>query len=241
MIERDFRPERLSDQVAAFLRSRIHRGDYRPGQRLLELDLCDELGVSRAPLREAFLKLEREGVVEVRPHRGASVTQFTESDLQEITQLRAVLEGLAARLAAERRDHESIERMRSALTEMHVAAEQADGIAAAIAHIEFHRSIARASGMERLVGFLDQLAVQSLQLHGYADLAPRQLRGLASSHDELVTVIESGTPDAAEATLSAHITGLSQPIRDYLAQEMMETQPTATAKRGGTRRRRAAR
>jgi DNA-binding GntR family transcriptional regulator len=235
MRERDFTPERLSDQVAAFLRSRIYRGDLQPGQRLLELDLCEELGVSRAPLREAFLKLEREGFVEVRPHRGATVTRFTKHDLHEITELRAVLEGLAARLAAERRDPESIERLRHALAEMHKAAEQGDGLAAAVAHIEFHRSIGRASGMGRLVGFLDQLALQSLQLHGYADLTSEQLLGLASSHDELVTVIESGTADAAEAALVSHITGLSQPIRDYLAQEMTATQervPKQSRRRG---------
>jgi DNA-binding GntR family transcriptional regulator len=213
---------RLSDQVAAFLRSRIYSGEFQPGQRLLELDLCKELGISRTPLREAFLNLQREGLVEVRPHRGATVASFTADDLHEITELRAALEGLAARLAAERRDSAAIRRMLQALTEMREAAEARDSVGAAIAHIEFHRSIGRASGLGRLIGFLDQLSLHSLALHGYADLSSEELLELAASHTPLISVIESGDANAAEQAIVQHIKGLSAPIRKYLEHEIRD-------------------
>jgi DNA-binding GntR family transcriptional regulator len=212
--------KRLSDQVAVFLRSRIYRGEYHPGQRLLELDLCRELGISRTPLREAFLNLQREGLIDVKPHRGATVASFTHDDLRENTELRAVLEGLAARLAAETRDSEAIRQMLQATAEMRHAAELGDGVAAAVAHIEFHRSIARASRFPRLVAFLDQLILQSVPLHGYAELAPNELLDLAASHTPLVTAIESHNPADAERALTEHIRGLSAPIRKYLEHEI---------------------
>jgi DNA-binding GntR family transcriptional regulator len=212
--------KRLSDQVASFLRSRIYSGEYQPGQRLLELDLCRELGISRTPLREAFLNLQREGLIDVRPRRGATVATFTLNDLHENTELRAILEGLAARRVAEAPDSAAIRRMLHAVAEMRHAAELGDGVAAAVAHIEFHRSIARASGFPRLVAFVDQLIVQSVPLHGYADLAPDELLELAASHTPLVTLVESGDPDAAERALNEHIRGLSAPIRKYLEHEI---------------------
>jgi DNA-binding GntR family transcriptional regulator len=207
---------RLSDQVTTLLRSRIYSGEYKPNQRLLELDLCAELGISRSPLREAFLRLHREGLVELRPRRGASVASFSQEDVREIAELRAALEGLAAREAASRQDEADLARLRHRLDEMQQAADRGDAVAAAVAHIEFHRSIGRASGMPRLVGFLDQLAVQSVALHGYAELTASELLQLTATHAPLIEAIAGGDCDAAERALVAHIKGLSEPIRRYL-------------------------
>jgi DNA-binding GntR family transcriptional regulator len=209
-------PRRLSDQVTTLLRSRIYSGEYKPNQRLLELDLCAELGISRSPLREALLRLHRDGLVELRPRRGASVASFSQDDIREIAELRAALEGLAAREAAARQDEADLTRLRHHLEDMQRAADRGDAVAAAVAHIEFHRSIGRASGMARLVGFLDQLAVQSVALHGYAELTAPELLQLTASHAPLIDVIAGGDCDAAEGAVVAHIKGLSEPIRRYL-------------------------
>jgi DNA-binding GntR family transcriptional regulator len=99
---------------------------------------------------------------------------------------------------------------------MQRAADRGDAVAAAVAHIEFHRSIGRASGMPRLVGFLDQLVVQSVALHGYAELTAPELLQLTATHEPLIEAIAGGDSDAAESAVVAHIKGLSEPIKRYL-------------------------
>jgi DNA-binding GntR family transcriptional regulator len=225
---------RVSDHVTTLLRSWIYSGEYKPGQRLPELDLSARLGVSRSPLREALLRLQREGLVELHPRRGASVASFSKEDVQEIAELRSVLEGLAARLAATRGSEEELGKLRAALEEMRQAADRGDSVAAAVAHIAFHRSIGRASGMARLVGFLDQLAAQSVALQGYAELPGEELAELAASHGALIEAIASGDGDVAESAVVAHIKGFSDPIKRYLERARDGTEPE---RRRRTRRR----
>ena len=90
----DATPRRLSDQLATYLRNEIYAGRLRPGQRLFEVELCERLNVSRAPLREAILTLRTDGLVDVRPHRGAVVTTLEDDDIREVFVL-FELEGLS--------------------------------------------------------------------------------------------------------------------------------------------------
>jgi DNA-binding GntR family transcriptional regulator len=195
----------VSDQIAQVLRTRIFRRELRPGTRLIEFDVCSELGVSRAPLREALLLLEREGLVEIRPHRGAIVVQVSEEDLPEITELRTLLEVMAARKAAERGDGASIKEMRLALDRLTDAAANGDSVEAALAHVEFHRAVGRASGYRRLSAFVDQLTAQSLALRAYAELPQGLLRELAAMHEPLLAAIEAGDSDAAGKIMDDHV------------------------------------
>jgi DNA-binding GntR family transcriptional regulator len=91
-------------QVVDLIRDRIKQGVLTPGHRLVESELTAELGVSRGPLREALGRLSAEGLVSIEPYRGAMVRKMTRQDLQHLYQVREVLEGLAARLAAGRMD-----------------------------------------------------------------------------------------------------------------------------------------
>jgi GntR family transcriptional regulator of vanillate catabolism len=95
------------------LRELLFSGEYRPGQRLSELPLVDRLGVSRTPLRLALARLEHEGLIDALPAGGYAVRRFTRADIDDAIELRGVLEGTAARFAAERRpSRRRIERMR---------------------------------------------------------------------------------------------------------------------------------
>src|SRR5260370_20947414 len=105
----------LTDQVVTELRQAILSGRLKPGERLVEERLADELGVSRNPVREAVRVLASEGLIEVTARRGAAVATMTEQEARETIELRALLEGQNARLAARRQDKEIIKRIEAAL------------------------------------------------------------------------------------------------------------------------------
>ena len=101
----------LRDVVFENLREAILEGKLKPGQRLMEVQLAEQLGVSRTPIREAIRKLELEGLVVMLPRKGAYVANMSFKDLIDVLEIRASLEGLAASLAAERRRDEDIEEL----------------------------------------------------------------------------------------------------------------------------------
>lgn len=195
----------MSDQLTELLRQRIFRRTLRPGERLVESNLCDELQVSRAPLREALLRLEREGLVETRPHRGAVVVEVSEEDEAGIAELRIALESIALRRAAETQDPALIEKLERELSRMNQFALENESTEAALAHVEFHRILGHASGNKRLQGFIEQLTSQSLALRAYTVLPPAILRDLGSRHDAILDVIRSGESDRAGEVIAAHI------------------------------------
>jgi len=209
-------PRRVSDQVANFLREEIYRGALVPGQRLLELELCDELDVSRAPVREALLALQRDGLVEMRPHRGATVASFSDDDIVEIFELRRLLDPVAARAAAEQRDPAAIASLREQIAGMKDAVERGDGFRAAIAHADFHRALGRASNMPRIARFVDSLCTQMLASHARGSVEhPEQLELLLNDHSPIVDAIERGDAEAAVAATSAHFRPVEPMLESY--------------------------
>jgi DNA-binding GntR family transcriptional regulator len=103
--------------VVTALRERILSGGMPPGERLVEGKLSEELGVSRMPVREALRQLAAEGLVTIEPRRGASVTSFSPQQMRELVEVRATLEGLNAKLAAQRHDDQQIAEMERILEE----------------------------------------------------------------------------------------------------------------------------
>ena len=100
----------LRDVVFQTLRRAILMGELEPGERLMELALTEKLGVSRTPVREAIRMLEKEGLVEMIPRKGAAVSRITEKDLQDVLEVRCALEELAVGIACERMTEDDIER-----------------------------------------------------------------------------------------------------------------------------------
>jgi DNA-binding GntR family transcriptional regulator len=209
-------PRRLSDQVAEYLRSEIYSGRLRPGQRLYEVELCERLNVSRAPLREAILALRTDRLVEVRPHRGAVVTTFEDDDIREVFELRRHVEPLGARNAAERRDPARLEEIDRALKELRFAVQRGDPLTTALAHSELHRSIARASAWPRLAAFVDALCTQMLASHGtgYAR-RPEETSNLLAEHEPIVEAVSAGRADDAERLMREHFRPVEPMLEAY--------------------------
>lgn len=198
-----------TQRAVTALREGIRTGRYVAGQRLVEADLTRELNVGRNSLREAFSRLRSEGLVHIEPHRGASIRRMSRQDIVQLYELSEVLEGLAARLAADRiartGDKEPLE---TAVAVLREAAAEGEVGRLVDASAQFHRAVAELSGHSRLSELIDQLHIQtfSLQLrqpsgHGLADIRDDSV----SEHLELADTIMSGDPVAAESLMREHL------------------------------------
>ncbi|WIM09626.1 GntR family transcriptional regulator [Enhydrobacter sp.] len=135
----------LSKFVRERIRGRILDGRLKPGARLVEDRLSAELGVSRVPVREALRSLAAEGLVRLEPHRGATVVEVTPETVAELVEVRALLEGQNARLAARRHDPEIVALLRETLAHGNAAAESGTTEELARLNAEFHERLGEAS------------------------------------------------------------------------------------------------
>ena len=132
----------LTELVVTALRERILSGGVPSGERLIEGKLSEELGVSRMPVREALRQLAAEGLVTIEPRRGASVTSFTPQQMRELVEVRATLEGLNAKLAAQRHDDQQIAEMQRILEEgTRVSKDGADDAVMLMMNQRFHDAL----------------------------------------------------------------------------------------------------
>lgn len=204
-------PSRV-DQVALAVRERVAGGDYVPGQRIVEAALAVEFGASRGVVREAFRRLAAETVLDLSPHRGATVRRLARADLAQITPLREVLEGLAARLAAASAPGAG-ERLNASLAIQH-AAEAADDPVGAFAreNIAFHDLIVDLADNARLAEALRPMTMPLSRLI-YARLLDRGARERArTEHAAVIRALLAGDGAAAEAAMRAHVRSASEEL-----------------------------
>jgi DNA-binding GntR family transcriptional regulator len=135
----------LSEVISEQIRGRILDGTLKPGERLVEDRLSAELGVSRVPVREALRGLSAEGLVTLLPRRGATVVEVTPETVTELVEVRALLEGLNARLAAQRHDPEIVAQLEDTLARGNEAAKAGTAEELARLNAEFHERLAEAS------------------------------------------------------------------------------------------------
>jgi DNA-binding GntR family transcriptional regulator len=191
------------EEAYAYLREAILSGHYEGGRRLDLNEIARAVRVSRMPVREAIRQLDAEGLVSIRPNRGAVVTQLTADDIVELFETRAVLEGLAARVAVPRISADALDELQGILARM----ERARGAAATWLrhHDEFHAAICRWSGRQRLVEqttLVRRMIEPYLRVHaGVYD--PPEIGG--SEHGSLIEALGSGDPARAEAAVRRHV------------------------------------
>ena len=171
-------------RIRNLILERIIAGHYRPGDRLVELQLAKELGSSQAPVREALRDLEMTGLVTIRPRRGSFVNDYHAKSQHEIYQVRGALEEAAARLAVPRLNGDVVE-LRFHLEGMRAAARTRDLEAAILHSSGFHRSILRAAGNELLLKMWESLHVD---IHARKTLLQPNidLHSVAESHQPIL-------------------------------------------------------
>ncbi|MBP2665137.1 MAG: ydfH [Firmicutes bacterium] len=202
----------LREVVYETLREAIRTGALSPGERLMEIQLAEELGVSRTPVREAIRKLELERFVVMLPRRGTYVANLSLKDINEVFEIRAALDGLAAGLAAERITEEELEQMERLLVEIADHIEKHDNQKIVEADEAFHDILYRASRNERLVGIIYNLREQFTRFRSVSINYPGRLQNTLEEHRQLVEAIAQRNPEAAQQKAREHIENAEQTL-----------------------------
>lgn len=196
-----------ADRAYTALRGGILDGRYGSGERLGEIEVAGELGLSRTPVREALRRLGSEGLVEVQPHRGARVRAWSTQDLDETYELRALLEGLAARRAATRISAEALDELDELATSMRAAEQRTPGDFDELAALNgrFHRIIVTAAGSAQLDATLAGLVQLPLVMRTYQRYTPAALARSHAHHRELIDALRAGDGAWAESVMRSHV------------------------------------
>jgi DNA-binding GntR family transcriptional regulator len=213
----------LREVVCETLREAISTGVLKPGERLMEIQLAEELGVSRTPVREAIRKLELEGFVVMVPRRGTYVADFSIRDINEVFEVRSALEILAAGLAAERITEEELEQMERLLVQMGEQIEHGDIDTIVDIDSQFHDILYRASRNDRLVGIINNLREQLTRLRAVSMQNPGRLKVMIEEHSRLVEAIAQRDSALAQKLATDHLENAEQ----TLLQEMNDRRQQA--------------
>lgn len=200
----------LRQEVLTALRTAILANEISAGSRLLEADVAEQMGVSRAPVREAIRHLEQEGLVEIFPHRGAVVVGLPEAEIDAIYELRAVIEGRAIAAAMDVVGEAELARLEALIDDMRTAIKAREIETIAEIDLQFHGLIVEWSGLtllKHIWGSLDGLVrVRSYQaLDRPGSTAKYFLKNAAGSHTVLVTALREGDPEAAALLARQHV------------------------------------
>lgn len=195
----------LREIVFETIRCAIITGDLQPGQRLMEVQLAEQMGVSRTPVRESIRKLELEGLVKMVPRKGVYVTPMSVNDLKEMMEIRRALEGLAAELAATNATKEEIEKLYEANKRFGESAMENDEAGIIKHDMEIHETIYKASNNVKLLTMINSLREQMQRfraeyVHRIEDKTP-----LVNQHMEIIKRIENRERTKANIAACEHI------------------------------------
>jgi DNA-binding GntR family transcriptional regulator len=193
-----------SAAAVELIRSAILEGRLPPGHRLKEGELASELGISRTPIREALFVLQAEGLVEATPNRGAAVRSYELDELREMYDLRAVLEGHAARRAATRLEPADVDELRASCDRFAAVSEQGDVAGIVAENLFFHRTIHEAADSPRLVDMVRQTIALPLVYRTFVWYSPEQTRLSLSHHRQLVAAFEQRDAARADDVMREH-------------------------------------
>lgn len=211
----DFLP--LRDEVFNTLRERILKGALKPGERLMEIHLADQLGVSRTPIREAIRMLELEGLVKMVPRKGAQVAKISREDLQDVLEVRKALDTLAVKLACERITEDEIIKLKMAEEEFERVLKVGDTTQIAEADVAFHDVIQVASKNKRLKSMISNLA-ERIYRYRFEYIKQQSDGGktLVMEHREIIRCIEEKEVDEAIKAIELHIDNQESSIATQL-------------------------
>ena len=195
----------LGNQAYQELKRVILERQVSPGEKLNEAELASALGISRTPVREAINRLEKEGLVEIFPQRGAFVVQFAENDIYELFLIRENLEGLAARMAAGKMNEGYLKSLDSCVHGFQEPFEKKDIQRYAREDFKFHQTIVSSSGARRLINLISTL-------HDYIRMFRLTTVGLSgrmktslTEHRDIIEALRRKDPEEAEKRMRVHI------------------------------------
>ena len=206
----------LRDVVFNTLRQAILRGELKPGERLMEIQLANKLGVSRTPIREAIRKLELEGLVLMIPRKGAEVADITEKSLMDVLEVRRALEELSVQLTCDRITKEEINELGQAAEGFKNTLKSKDVTEIAEADVRFHDVIYTATKNQKLIQLLNNLREQMYRYRveylKNEDVYPKLLR----EHEEIIEHITKKDKEKASRIVCKHIDNQVNAVMDVI-------------------------
>lgn len=199
----DYKP--LREVIFNTIREAIIIGELKPGERLMEVQLAEKMGVSRTPVREAIRKLELEGLVEMLPRKGARVANLSEKDIMDVLEVRSTLDGLASSLSALRITDDEIKELKHILAQFITCVEKNNLQGSIRKDVEFHDVIYRSSRNDKLIQISNNLReqVQRYRVIYMKDYSSSS--ELVKEHTEILDAISRRDPDAAMKVARLHI------------------------------------
>ncbi|HEX5995566.1 MAG TPA: GntR family transcriptional regulator [Jiangellales bacterium] len=194
----------MREQIKELLIQRILDGTYKPGERIVELQLVNELGVSQAPVREALRDLEAMRFIQTEPYKGARVRAVTRDELAESYPVRAALEELAGQMAAPRADAELLSRLEAEIQNMLTAARAQDQHGLLVHDARFHELVVEAAGNSVLLDAWSGLRIEAFtlvsMLTSHLDLA-----AIANTHLPILEALRHGDAELTGKVMREHI------------------------------------
>lgn len=214
----------LRDVVFNTLRQAILRGELKPGERLMEIQLANKLGVSRTPIREAIRKLELEGLVLMIPRKGAEVADISEKSLRDVLEVRKALEELAVQLACDKITKEEIEDLKKAAEDFKKILKSRDITEIAEADVRFHDIIFMATDNQKLVQLLNNLREQMYRFRVEYLKNEEVHPQLIAEHEKIIEHIMERDKTKASAIVSEHINNQVEGVIDIIRTKQSETE-----------------
>jgi Transcriptional regulators len=191
----------------------LDSGRYAPGDKLNVIALAGELGVSRSPVWDAIARLESEGLLEVVPRHGVFLVRFDARRLAELFETREALEGMAARLAAERAGLAEVAALERSLTEQQACLERGDAAGYSDAALAFHQAVLRIAGNTTIERMLEALYAQTRAMCRGLPTTSGDLAARRNDHAHLVAAIRARDADRAEDIARVHVRYLASAAR----------------------------
>ncbi|EPR14421.1 GntR family transcriptional regulator [Ruminiclostridium papyrosolvens] len=199
----DYKP--LREVIFNSLREAIIIGELRPGERLMEVQLAEKMGVSRTPVREAIRKLELEGLVDMIPRKGAHVAELSIKDIMDVLEVRASLDGLATSLAAERITDDELKELKHINGQFASYIEKENLNGSIKKDVEFHDIIYKASRNDKLISILNNLREQVQRFRVIYLKEYNNSKNLIKEHNDIYEAVSSRSMENARNIAKTHI------------------------------------
>ena len=209
----------LHDTIVNRVRAMVYDGDLKPGDKVPERLLCETLGISRTPLREALKVLASEGVLELLPNRGARVAKLTAADVDEMFPVMGALEALAGELACANASEADLAELRALHYQMalhHTRGERAEYFAL---NQKIHEKIMGSAGNDLLVAMYEGLAGRIRRARYISSITPERWKQAMAEHEDMLAALEARDGPRLALVLRGHLQNKCEAVKEALRQE----------------------
>ena len=209
----------LRDVVFNTLREAILKGDLKPGERLMELQLASKLGVSRTPIREAIRMLEQEGLAVTTPRKGAEVAKMTLKDMEDVLEIRDALDELAVRIACQKISDEQLKQLED-MKELFEKSTQTGNVKKiAEADVTFHDVIYEATGNPKLVTLLNNLREQVYRYRVEYIKDPKNYPTLIAEHEAILESLKNRDVKNSVEAMHVHVANQAEAVKTVIQEQ----------------------